>query len=888
VIDIFETILEKGIKTKKLNEEARREKQGHTPITYIHYWPTRKPLIVSRAVILGALSTNNVISREQLEKLIFGNNKNAEASFKSTPWKRPNSQKSSKNVNFSTFQVISDDYEIYERVLENAKKIYGDLTLYDPFAGSGMIGFEALRLGLNVELSDINPVAYLTMKASIEYPKKYGEKLVKDVEKEGKRIIDELRKDYEKYYPRHNGEEVKYYLWSWTVKCPYCGKIIPIVDDWKITPNKYIYYEIEGDNIKFSIKEKINENDGKGNENRGKARCLFCEASLSNEDIVKDISENKREKMLCITTNRDKFFTYVNDQIKSYQDASLELKNKWEELGNFIPKDDIPKDFRSFTSYKYLQNIYNLFNDRQLLIISSLTKKIRETVDYYAEKDRDYAKAIGASLIMWLGKIIDYNSRSTHFKIPNFAIGDTMAYKGATMIWKHPETNIFSKSSGSLSSLLDQVVKGLRYSAQELGNANNININIGSALMKNDEKYSIIITDPPYYDDVPYSELSNFFYSWYKNIFYDYFPEAFNYETVDSSEAIEIGGDRDKEIFYSRFSEAMRNLYDSLNDNGILVLFFAHSNLDVWKEITQILYNSGFHITSAIPISTENEGSVVARGKRSIYYSLIITLRKRVEYKETTYSLLLKEIRNEIDVHKNEIAELDYDQGELLLWSVGLGLRVLTKYQKIESFTQSNITSSIIDYVTEVINKIYLDEEIKKIVGPLSLDPLMYFYFSVLRDGSREIDTDKYNQLCKSLNIQPQDLEQNNLVIIMKNRGANRIKVNDSFSRAELLGNLDKIAGSSILDKVQKCIVESTMHPIYETVIKYAQESNLSTENFISALYMINHFGKNLEKINDHGDNELLQIRRILKAIKEIGLIKNQKILDEFKDEKHE
>ena len=882
---MVETILEKGIKTERLNEEGGIEKSVHTPITLIHYWPTRKPFIVSRAVILGALATDNVISREQFEKLIFGDDTNEKASFKFTPWKKHILKESSEDIKSRTHLNTTLD-EVYERVLENAKKIYGDLTLYDPFAGSGMIGFEALRLGLNVELSDINPVAYLIMKASIEYPKKYGETLVNDVEKEGKRIIDELKKDYEKYYPRHNGEEVKYYLWSWAVKCPYCGRITPIVDNWKISPNKYISYEIERDNIKFSIEEKINENDGKGNENRGKTRCLFCEASISNEDIVKDISENKREIMLCITTNKEKFFTDVNDQIKSYQDASLELKNRWEELGNFIPKDDIPKDSRCFPSYKYLQNMYNLFNDRQLLIISSLAKRIRETIDYYAEKDRDYAKAIGASLVMWLGKIIDYNSRSTNWNIPVLAIGHTMAYKGASMMWKHPETNVFSNSSNSLSSLLNQVINGLKYSVQELGDANNVIINIGSALMKNDKKYSIIITDPPYYDDVAYSELSEFFYSWYKNILYDYFPEAFNYETVDSSEAIEIGGDRDEEIFYSRFSEAMRNLYNSLNNNGILVLFFAHSNLDVWKKITQILYDSGFHITSAIPITTEHKGSVISKGKRSIYYSLIITLRKRVEYKEVTYSYLLNEIRKEIDVHKNEIAELDYDQGELLLWSVGLGLRVLTKYQKIESFTQSNITSSIIDYVTELIQKLYLDEETKKLVGPLPIDSLMYFYLSVLRDGSREIDTDKYNQLCKSFNLQPKDLEENKLVVIMKNKGAKRIKVNDSFSRAELLGNLDKIAGSSVLDKIQKCIVESTMHPIYETVIKYAQESIWTVENFILALYIIYHFGKNLEMLNGYKDNEMLQLEKILMETKKLGLIKNQRILNEFKEEK--
>jgi len=177
-----ETLLEKGIPTRTLNELAKKEKLGRPPINEFHYWWTRKPLITSRAVLLSALS--DTLSAKELEALTgLDGNGRVKPAFYDEPWKG------------------APDYRL---VLARARELYGEqLKVYDPFAGSGMIGFEALRLGLSVELSDYNPVAYLIMKATIEYPKKYGVKLADDVEKEGKRIIEEMRKELGEFYPKH-------------------------------------------------------------------------------------------------------------------------------------------------------------------------------------------------------------------------------------------------------------------------------------------------------------------------------------------------------------------------------------------------------------------------------------------------------------------------------------------------------------------------------------------------------------------------------------------------------------------------------------------------------------------------------------------------------------
>ena len=167
-----ETRLEKGIPTKEINEISKREKLGRAPIFEMHYYWARKPLITNRAVIFGVLSHS--IDVEEFKKIVgLGVNKKNEQAFKNTPW---NTQK-----------------EIFDKIKKDMRELYGDrILVLDPFAGTGMILFEALRIGLDVEAIDYNPIAFLILKGTLEYPKKYGEMLLNGLNSQFKKIRMEI------------------------------------------------------------------------------------------------------------------------------------------------------------------------------------------------------------------------------------------------------------------------------------------------------------------------------------------------------------------------------------------------------------------------------------------------------------------------------------------------------------------------------------------------------------------------------------------------------------------------------------------------------------------------------------------------------------------------
>jgi len=828
----FKVLLEQGIPTHEINDIAKKEKNGRPPISEIHYWPTRKPLIVSRAVLLASISDRLQI--EDFMKLI-SNNGNVPA-FKSEPWRSGLYKK------------------IYEDAMKRGEEIYGDLTIYDPFAGSGMIGFEALRLGFNVELSDYNPVAYAIMKATLEYPKKYGKKLAEDVKKEGERIIEEVRRELAELYPHHEGKEVKAYIWAWAVECKWCKKITPLVNDWALLKEKGIITYLrpeDGLNFRLYESEKI---DIKGNVDRGKALCLHCGREISNEDIRADIRTNKREILLAVALEGKTFSTDIKRHEEAMRKAHEMLEKRKEELAPFIPTQEIPSEV-GVGSSNYLTSWGDLFNDRQLLVIIYLVKKIKETVERYRrEKGDDYARAMAVAFAMWVGKIVNRNCRASIWDNSKFIISHALTNQ-IGMMWKHAETNPFAKFSGSLSGMLKDVVDALKFSAEKLSDTNGrVEIRLASALSPSNKKYKLIVTDPPYYDDKPYGEISEFFYVWDRYILEDLFPE-FSSSKVDVSESIDALGDRTPEIFYSRLESALLNLYNSLDDNGLLVLFFAHSNLQVWEHVLDSLYRVGFHITSAIPLATENENNVIARGKRSVYYSLVLTARKRLNNLETEERQILDEIREEIERNYESISRLSYERGELYLWAVGVALSVVTKYSKIKSFSTKRISETALNYAQTVASSIFLEKDMDKIIGRrLNLDEETLFYLSVLSGGKRELDTDTFNQLLKaSKNIDQNSLERKKL--IRKTSGKKIfIIVNDAYSRSEIIERegITDIMGNSAVDWVHRCVIRFNARPGMSIVEDHAKGAGMSIEDFQDLLKII-HFYESKMKDQERG-----------------------------------
>ena len=325
------------------------------------------------------------------------------------------------------------------------KKNWGSDTpvILDPFAGGGSIPFEAVRCGCDTLLNDYNPVAFLIQKATIEYPMKYGDKLLDDVEKGLKWVFDNTKKELVELYPKHDGKDVASYIWSWVVTCPECGFKSPLVGQWWLYKSKkeniYLSPIVTDNELKFELKSgKIAPN---ANVTRGKGICLKCGVTIPNNSIKKQILENDEEMLLAVVLSDDTGKSYDlphKSDFKAIQQSNEILNQKWDYLlkNDLIPTEEMPHDLRRFSSKAYLKYWYRILNPRQRLLFSFLIESIKEYGTFLKKNEsEDYAQAITTYISFILGKHINYNCRATTWTRSAQKIANALASRGIAMMW---------------------------------------------------------------------------------------------------------------------------------------------------------------------------------------------------------------------------------------------------------------------------------------------------------------------------------------------------------------------------------------------------------------------------------------------------------------------
>ncbi|MCW3988814.1 MAG: DUF1156 domain-containing protein [Candidatus Bathyarchaeota archaeon] len=780
-------LLEKGVPVKLLNIEAGKEKYAGSPTVKLHKYATRKPLITSRMVVAaGILGENDLNINEDFNILMGIDPKLKDRAYK--------------NVPLSLIKKIN-------------KKYPEKPTILDPFAGAGTIPFEALRLGLNVVALDYNPVAHLIMKGTLEYPIKFSKTIYEDVEKYSTKIYSKLKNELSSYYPKHDGIDPRAYIHSWAAKCPTCGNITPLVNNWILDGKKNIAIEyiIKDSQINYNI---INgKRPQEGNVYRGRGTCLICSSNISNDHIVKDISENEREVLLAVYLDNTKFELPSEEDFNAIMDAKKYLKEHIQELGKYIPNEYMSDDRRAVTTKKYLKYWYKLFNPRQLLVLATITKEINEIVKTIAIENKEYATAIGIYLSMILSRHLMLNSRSARWQNNSKAIGPTLSFRGITMIWEHPEVNPFIKTAGSLINNIRDVLRGLRFAIQSLNNTSfeiikcpNIEIHNSSILSwQSNRKYEFIITDPPYYDDVPYPELFQYFQVWHNKIL----GNLLDIPSIPStSEELSVNQNRNEKTFETRMLLAFNKLHSLLEDDGVLVMFYAHKSIDGWKFVLEALRKAGFKVTSTITLMTESEGSILARGKSSVFHSLVLTARKRIGDETANILDIEEEIRKKIEQRYPELVDVyGNDRLNLMVAASGIVIETITSYSKITSFTKNTA-----DYAIEMGQKYLIETFARQTLNIDHVDAKTMLYTWFRHSPADEIQYTEFNQTLKAFGTDEETIDD----IIIKEK--NKVKLVDFSGRGALeVDGMEPLMATSVIDAVHMALRSYMRGGITET-----------------------------------------------------------------------
>jgi len=685
------------------------------------FWWTRKPLIGARSVIAGSLLPDS-FSLLELKRLTRLWPPNVKSPHRENPIVTP-----------------------------QTKEYFSKIKLLDPFAGFGSIPLEAIRLGLGeVVAVELLPTAYIFLKAVLEYPKQFGKRLIRDVERWGKWVTDRLREDPD--IRELYDEDVAVYIGSWEIKCPHCGRYTPLVGNWwlaRVSGRSEESEEEEGGarsgvfhrlawmmpymssgivgiriidlnrelgekeiNARVNAKQGTVEVSGRAynvprpniDARRETATCLLCNNTIKNtgkskewyvKEALKEYNNNLERYLrgeitlenLLESRAKPRILVrvkVVNGELEFEPATSEDDEKMWkvlEKLKQIWGDPDIPLEstplyeVRRITPILGADKWYKLFNPRQLLTLVKLVKLIRE-VGKQIEQEKikeglskeeafKYAEAVTTYLAIALCKHTDFNSVASHWTITWLIPNEALAMRGIAMVWNYGEYTPYTLNmTGTWVRSIEKAVEGLSYLVSAVFNSpSKVSVLLDDATSLDelvDEKFDLIVTDPPYRDDVPYVELSDFYYVWLKRALSNvkeffgvlkltprfhwkaFFDELGNeVETQWKAIALREVSENEGRIRYfgvkvdaldhfkSLLSESFKAMASRLKDDGLIVTYYAHTSPDAWEALLEAGWlNSKMRITAAHAIATESVESVVARGKVRLDMAIAAVWRK--------------------------------------------------------------------------------------------------------------------------------------------------------------------------------------------------------------------------------------------------------------------
>jgi len=677
----------------KVSKEALTEKQAKISLNRMIYWWTRKPLIVGRAMILAS-TLDNIKDVKALLGL-----DSDKRSYLSIP-----------------------DVTIYkQKIGVEPNKI----KVLDPFAGAGNLAFPVAQLELDVTVSDYNPLAYLIEKSVLEFPVKYGLNLVEDVEKYANQLIQKTSDEVGKFFKRNQLT----YLWCWCIKCPHCKQRFPLTNQMYIVKNakKNIGIKIIQKNKNFTVEivRNITESDGKKyTQKRGAAICISCKNSIDHKTLPEDISKNKDREMIVIQIQKNKGRDYVlptKEDKKLYNDVVKYFKSKKKEFEKegMIPKDHILADnIKQNRLWKYgIKHWDEYFDERQLLVLATFLKNITIICDQI--KDKNYRGVIAFYLSAILAKRVDMSGFGVLWHKRAEKPEHILTLRRPAFVFNFAESNPFEDMAGSFSNNLKSVIHGISF-------ANRLQIqskcNLESVTKSSNTKYDLILTDPPYGDDVQYGEQSEFLYVWVYRALKKYFPELPPRAPLDEDFCESLGRFGDKKLASEFFAKGLKksfvSLSDKLKDDGLLVVFFAHSSTQAWNLFLESIREAKFQVVSSYSIHTENTSNVIAQGKTSFMSSIVVVCRKILKPSEEYFEDIIPQIEDKIKKMISQIPDeklLTLPITDLLIMVYGKVLEACTQHTKLKSY-QKDFTPDFETLIKDA-RSIIIKEIVIKLTG---------------------------------------------------------------------------------------------------------------------------------------------------------------------------
>jgi len=650
-----------------------------------------------------------------------------------------------------------------QHLVENARKKIRDFfggglpKVLDCFAGGGAIPLEALRLGCETYALEYNPVAVLILKAVLEYPQKYSKKLVEDVRKWGHWVYDEARKEIGRFYPEETTSTQKAlskgggeksiligYIWARTIKCqnPSCGAEIPLMrqfwlarkENKKIALKMIVNKKNKKINFKIVQGKEIDFDPSQGTARRGTAICYVCgSGTKSISKLAREGKMGQRLIAVVLHNKGGKWYRVANDKDKQiFSEAERYLGEKvknWRWDFNPIPDEPTPEGKgpgaeRAFSVRNYGLNRWgDLFNSRQKLALITFLERIRESYKRILEetKDEEYSKVIVTYLALAIDRLVDRGSTLSFWVTQHGKIAGTFGRQTLPIVWDYVENNPIADTPWGWLTHVKWINEVIEHCSRIPREYNETSLGTATRLPHQNDYFDAVITDPPYYDNVPYSDLSDFFYVWLKRAIGELYPDLFSTPLTPKSQEIIVhtlrhgnSFDKAKRFFEDMISQSFREINRVLKPKGIAVIVFAYKSTDAWETIINSLLKSGLVLTASWPIHTERKARLRARESAALASSVYMICRKR-SGERTAY---FNEIRDKIEERIKEKLTQFWEQGisgaDFFVSAIGPAVEVFGKYSKVEKLSGEEVSvQDLLEYVRKVVSEFALERVLK-------------------------------------------------------------------------------------------------------------------------------------------------------------------------------
>jgi adenine-specific DNA methylase len=757
------SLIEQWLPAGAVGAESLRERgsaKAYPPINFLHVWWARRPLIASRAAVAASLlpawptvseAADDPSASQVLEALqeqfpggedayrkwfvlflgILGDPVAGRAAIAVANEAGLKLEGNGYGYDRAfTVTPSEQDIDLFHTLASLMSGSPSAPVVLDSFAGGGSIPFEAARLGCDTIANELNPVASAILQGTVVLPAALGPSFADTIQKYGDRWAQRVEQRLDAYFPRQDGETVAAYIWAHTVPCPTTGRPTPLAPDFWLARGaaaKSIAVELHIDQVTGAVTTSIVEGKSaiehgdRSTYKRGVGQSIWTGETFSGDYIREQANTGLLGVMLLAVSGTRpgvkgrSFREPTVEDVDAITAARRELDRclpAWE-VADLIPSEDVPRGSKTDEPRRMgLTRWRDMFLDRQLLVSGVMLEELQQTItEARGELPQDRTEALALFLAFAFDRAITHNGRlsrwdPTRLKVCNvferhdFAFKWTCAeFDGAHSLVPWAVNNAVVNHLKISALVADEETL---FSAARTVSARVIR-GSAAALPLPDSSVDAVVTDPPYYDNVMYAEVSDYFYVWLKRSLRDTWPQFTDLVLTDKVDeavanpslfkdvaapprrgrrrgpddgptATELADARYEELLEASFAEA----YRVLKDDGVLTVMFTHKRVEAWDTLGAALLDAGFSITASWPVHTESEHSLHQARKNSAASTIFLACRKRPGSEPGYWADIRAEVEAAADAAAHRFAEQGMSGVDLTIATYGPVLSVLS------------------------------------------------------------------------------------------------------------------------------------------------------------------------------------------------------------------